>query len=104
VEAGAAVAVATDLNPGTSPVSSMPEAMAMACTLYGLTPLEALTASTLNAAAALGLDPAVGSLEPGKRADVVLLDVDDVREVPYRPGRNPVAATYVAGEQVAGRP
>jgi imidazolonepropionase len=104
VEAGAAVAVATDLNPGTSPVSSMPEAMAMACTLYGLTPLEALTAATLNAAAALGLDLVVGSLEPGKRADVALLDVDDVREVPYRPGRNPVMATFVAGEPVAGPP
>jgi imidazolonepropionase len=103
VEAGAAVALATDLNPGTSPVSSMPETIAMACTLYGLTPLEALTAATLNAATALGLDRTIGSLEPGKRADVALLDVGDVREVPYRPGRNPVVATFVAGEPVVRR-
>ena len=102
--AGAAIALGTDLNPGTSPVSSMPEAIAIACAAYGLAPLEALTASTRNAAWVLGLDDAHGVLAPGFRADVLLLDVPSFAHVPYRPGRNPVAAAIVGGELVAGDP
>ncbi|MFN2543015.1 MAG: imidazolonepropionase [Actinomycetota bacterium] len=102
LEAGAAVAVATDFNPGTSPVLSMPEAIAMACTMYGIPPLAALGATTANAAAVLGLSGELGSLAPGKRADFVVLDVDDPSEVPYRPGHNPVRATIVGGRVVAG--
>jgi imidazolonepropionase len=97
VETGAAVALASDFNPGTSPVMSMPEVMAMACTLYGLSPSEALTAATANAAWVLGLSDRLGTLEPGKRADFVVLDGDDLAMVPYRPGHNPVTATYVGG-------
>ncbi|MGH2680111.1 MAG: imidazolonepropionase [Actinomycetota bacterium] len=96
--AGAALAIGTDLNPGTSPVCSMPETIAMACSLYGMTPLEALTAATANPAWVLGLDDRLGTLEPGKRADLVLLDGPTFAHVPYRPGHDPVVATVVAGE------
>jgi imidazolonepropionase len=101
--AGAAVAIATDLNPGTSPVLSMPEAIATACSLYGLAPLEALAAATVNASAALGLAPERGTLSPGRPADLVVLDGDAFRLVPYRPGHNPVVRTFVDGERVGGR-
>jgi imidazolonepropionase len=96
-EAGAAMAVATDCNPGTSPVLSMPEAVATACSLYRLQPLEALVASTLNPAWVLGLNERLGSLEPGKRADLIVLDAEDFRMVPYRPGHNPVVRTIIGG-------
>ena len=102
-DAGAAIALATDLNPGTSPVSSIPEAIAIGCTAYGLTPLEALTAATLNGGWVLGLEPPRGVLEPRAPADLLLLDVPSFAHVPYRPGRNPVTATFVGGELVAGR-
>jgi imidazolonepropionase len=97
-DAGAALAIATDLNPGTSPISSMPEVIAFACSLYGMTPLEALTAATANPAWVLGLDPELGTLEPGKRADLVLLDGPSFAHVPYRPGHDPATATVIGGE------
>ena len=100
-EAGAAIAIATDFNPGTSPVSSMPEAIAFACTSYGLTPLEALTAATANPAFVLGMSDRSGTLEVGKRADVLLLDEPRFAQVPYRPGHDPVVATIVGGELLA---
>ncbi|HKN80349.1 MAG TPA: imidazolonepropionase [Actinomycetota bacterium] len=103
LDAGAAVAIATDFNPGTSPVLSMPEAIATACSLYGLQPLEALAAATVNASAALGLAPQRGTLAPGRPADLVVLDGDAFRMVPYRPGHNPVVRTFVDGERVGGR-
>ena len=101
--AGAAVAIATDFNPGTSPVCSMPEAIAMACSVYGMGPLEALTAATANPAWVLGLGDASGTLEPGKRADFILLEEAGFADVPYRPGHDPIVATFVAGRLVAGR-
>src|ERR687892_1274227 len=97
---GAALALATDCNPGTSPVASMPEAVALGCAMYGLAPLEALVAATANAAWVLGLHDRIGSLEPGKRADFVVLDTDEFRRVPYRPGHNPVVAAFLGGEPV----
>lgn len=103
IDAGGIVAIATDLNPGTSPVVSMPETIAMACTLYGLTPHEALTAATLNAAAALGMAGETGSLEVGKRADLLVLDAPSFRRVPYRPGHAPVIRTVATGRTIAGR-
>ena len=103
LDAGAAVAIATDFNPGTSPVLSMPEAIATACSLYGLRPLEALATATVNASAALGLAPERGTLSPGRPADLVVLDGDAFRLVPYRPGHNPVVRTFVDGERVGGR-
>ena len=99
LEAGAAVSIASDLNPGTSPVLSMPEVIAMACAIYRLSPQEALVAATANAACALGVGERVGTLEVGKRADIVLLEAGPV-EVPYRPGHNPVRATVAGGTRV----
>jgi imidazolonepropionase len=103
IEAGAAVAVATDFNPGTSAVSSMPEAIAFACSLYRLTPAEALTATTVNAAAVLGVADRTGSLEVGKAADVVVLEGQGVATVPYRPGHHPVIAVFAEGRRVEDR-
>lgn len=102
LEAGTALAVATDLNPGTSAVLSMPEAVALACARYRLSPATALAGATINAAWVLGLHDRLGSLEPGKRADLLVLDAPEPRMVPYRPGHNPVREVYVGGERVAG--
>ena len=100
LEAGAPLAVATDFNPGTSPVLSMPEAISLAGVQYGLAPLQALTAATANPAWVLGLHEAVGSLAPGRRADIVVLDGPRFRLVPYRPGHNPVVQVIVDGRPV----
>jgi imidazolonepropionase len=100
-DAGAALAIATDLNPGTSPVCSMPETIAMACSLYGMTPIDALTAATANPAWVLGIDDRAGTLEVGKRADLLLLDGPTFAHVPYRPGHNPVVTTVIGGEPIA---
>ncbi|MGH2654547.1 MAG: imidazolonepropionase [Actinomycetota bacterium] len=94
---GAPLALATDFNPGTSPVLSMPETVALGCATYGLSPLDALVAATANPAWVLGLHDRLGSLEPGKRADFVVLEADEFRRVPYRPGHNPVIATFLGG-------
>jgi imidazolonepropionase len=104
LDAGVAVALASDFNPGTSPVSSMPLVLAMACTMYGMSPAAAVAAATANPAWVLGLHDRLGTLEPGKRADMVVLDAADVRDVPYRPGHQPVVATYVAGRPAWIRP
>mgnify|MGYP005840763375 CR=1 FL=1 len=96
--AGAVAALATDCNPGTSPVTSMPEAIAVGCALYGLAPNEALVAATANAAEVLGLAPAHGTLSVGARADLLVLEGDGFRHVPYRPGHDPVIRTVVGGE------
>jgi imidazolonepropionase len=93
----AALLLATDLNPGTSPVLSMPEVIALACSVYRLSPLEAIVASTANAAWVLGLHEEHGWLGPGSRADFVILDAAEPRMIPYRPGHNPVVATYIGG-------
>ena len=98
--ASAAIALATDLNPGTSPTASMAHVIATAAALYRIPAGHALTAATINAAWVLGLDAEAGSLEAGKRADLVVLDAPEFAMVPYRPGHHPVAAVYVAGERV----
>jgi imidazolonepropionase len=103
VQEGAHVALATDFNPGTSPCLSMPEVIAAAAALYGLTPHAALTAATLNSAWVLGLDGDRGSLEAGKRADFVVLDGTDVAMIPYRPGHDPVVETWIGGDRVFRR-
>jgi len=101
--AGAAIALATDFNPGTSPCLSMPEVIAMAASLYRLPTLPAIAAATLNSAWVLGLHDAHGSLEVGKRADFVVLDDPEPAMVPYRPGHNPVAETWIGGERAFRR-
>ncbi len=101
--AGAALAIATDFNPGTSPICSMPETIATAAVVYGVPPLEALTATTANPAWVLGMHERLGTLEPGKRADFLLLEEPSFAQVPYRPGHNPVVATFIGGTRASGR-
>jgi imidazolonepropionase len=96
IDAGAILVLATDGNPGTSPIFSLPLIVGLAVRRYGLSTREALLAVTLNAAYVLELSHELGSIEIGKRADLVLLDSPS-EHVAYRLGRNPVAATFVAG-------
>jgi imidazolonepropionase len=98
-DAGAICVVATDANPGTSPIVSLPLIVGLAVRRYGWTARRALAAATLNAAWVLRRHGEVGSLEVGKRADVVLLD-GPLEHMPYRLGHNPVAAVIVGGEVV----
>jgi imidazolonepropionase len=99
LQAGAIVVLATDANPGTAPVVSLPLVIGLAVRLYGLSTREALASVTLNAAWTLGLHADRGSIEAGKRADLVLLDAP-AEHVAYRFGHNPVAMTFVGGEPV----
>ncbi len=100
LDRGAAVALATGFNPGTTPTVSMPMVLSLACAHMRMTPAEALTAATINAAYAAGLADKVGSLEPGKQADLVICDVPDYREIPYHFGVNPVKMVLKRGEIV----
>ncbi|MCL4793091.1 MAG: imidazolonepropionase [Bryobacteraceae bacterium] len=100
IDAGAAVALATDFNPGSSPSISMPFVLSLACTQMRMTPAEALAAATINGAHALGLAAETGSLEHGKWADLVALEASDYRELPYYFGMNPVSMTMRRGEIV----
>jgi len=102
-DAGAIAVLATDANPGTSPVVSLPLVIGLAVRRYRWTPLEALLAATLNAAWVLRRSHETGSLEVGKRADVVVLD-GPIEHVPYRFGHNPVAFAFAGGELVHVRP
>ena len=94
--AGVPIAIATDCNPGSSPLTSPLLALNMACTLFGLTPLEALLGMTRNAARALGLDDR-GVIAAGARADLAVWDVETPAELAYRIGYNPLSERYVAG-------
>jgi imidazolonepropionase len=102
-DAGAICVLATDCNPGTSPVASMPVIVGLAVRRYGWSVREALAACTLNAAWVLGLNEDRGSLEVGKRADLIVLD-GPVEHIPYRFGHDPVAAVVQGGEVVWRRP
>jgi imidazolonepropionase len=95
-DAGVPIAVATDCNPGTSPMTSLLLAMNMACTLWRLTPLEALRGVTVNAARALGLSDR-GTLEAGKRADFALWDIARPADLAYAIGANPCRGVVNAG-------
>ena len=97
IEAGAAVALATDFNPGTSPTLSLPLVMALGVSQLGLRHAEAVTAVTINAAAALGLAADRGQIVPGCVADLVVAAVDDWREVAYWMGAGVVSAVWTAG-------
>jgi len=98
---GVPIAVATDLNPGSSPVHSLLAVMNMACVLFGLTPLEALRGVTVNAARALGLNDR-GMIAPGMKADLVLWDVARPGDLAYPLGANPCAAVIKSGRVVRG--
>jgi imidazolonepropionase len=99
IDTGAAVAVGTDLNPGSSPLFSTSEALALSVRLNGLTAQEALVAGTVNAACALGLKDA-GRLEVGCRADLLVLHGSDWRELVYTLGTNPVKDVWIGGKRV----
>jgi imidazolonepropionase len=102
-DAGAICVLATDFNPGTSPVASMPVIVGLAVRRYGWSVREALLAATLNAAYVLDWADERGSLDPGKRADVLVLD-GPAEHVPYRFGHDPVAVVIAAGEVAWVRP
>lgn len=103
IDAGVPVAISTDCNPGSSPTTSMPLVMNLACITMRLTPAEALTAATFNAACAIKHEHLVGSLEVGKQADIVMWNVKDYRELQYLFGVNHVKAVWKKGVQVVGR-
>lgn len=97
IEAGVPVAIATDCNPGSSNTESMPMIFVLAVYELGLTIEEALTACTLNAACCLDLGSTTGSIEPGKQADLVLLEAPNLLHLAYHYGVNPVAAVFKKG-------
>ena len=97
IEAGIAVALATDFNPGSSPTLSMPMALSLACTHLKMSPAEAISAATINGAWALGLADRKGSVEPGKDADLSVFDAGDYREITYWFGVNRCVMTLVNG-------
>lgn len=97
IEAGAIVALATDYNPGTSPTVSMPMILSLACSQLRMTPAEAITAATINAAYALRREKQIGSLEVGKLADLAIFEVADYREIPYYFGMNTCWMTIKRG-------
>jgi len=101
INAGVAVALATDYNPGTSPTVSMPMAMSLACTHMKMSPAESIAAATINGAWALGLADRKGSVEPGKDADLTVFDVRDYREIPYWFGVNRCVQTIIGGVALA---
>ncbi|MCI5044226.1 MAG: imidazolonepropionase [Aquisalinus sp.] len=99
-DAGVPVAIASDCNPGSSPVTSPLLMLNMACTLFGLTPEEALTGMTRNAARALGLDDKVGTLVKGKAADIALWDISHPAELSYWVGHNPLTGLLKDGHEI----
>ena len=100
IDSGSAVAIATDCNPGSSPTESMPMILALACLGMGMEVAEAITAATLNAAAAIGRAHELGSIEVGKRADLVILNAPSYRYVVYHYGINPVRHVIKGGRLV----
>jgi imidazolonepropionase len=103
IEAGLAVVLATDFNPGSSPTTSMGLVLSLASTQMRMTPAEAILATTVNAAYSLGRGNQLGTLEAGKQADFVIHDCQDYREIAYFAGIESAAAVYIAGELVFER-
>jgi len=102
IQAGLAVVVATDFNPGSSPTPSMPMILSLACTQMKMSPAEAITAATINAAYGLNRGDRIGSLERGKLATFSVFDCEDYRELAYWFGLPQTHSVYVKGEGVAG--
>lgn len=100
IDAGVAIALATDFNPGSSPTASMPFVLSLACTQMKISPAEALAACTINAAYALRLEQTKGSIEPGKDADIAILNVRDYREIPYWTAANRCELIIAGGAAV----
>ncbi|MFQ5494452.1 MAG: amidohydrolase family protein, partial [Phycisphaerae bacterium] len=101
LEADLPVALATDYNPGSAMVESLPLVMAIACTQMGMTPTEAVVAATANAAAAINRHDRLGAIRVGMQADLVILDVPNHQRFLYEPGRNCVRTVIKKGESVA---
>jgi imidazolonepropionase len=101
-QAGVPMAVASDCNPGTSPLVSLLLAMHLACTRFGLTVAEALAGATEHAARALGLEGEAGTLAPGARADLVVWDAEQAAQIIYWLGADPVHAVLKRGQVVTG--
>lgn len=102
IDKGVPVAISTDCNPGSSPTTSMPLVMNLACISMQLTPAEALTAATYNAACAINMQDQVGSLEVGKQGDIVLWDVENYQKLQYLFGVNHAKKVWKKGIQVVG--
>ncbi|HVP36368.1 MAG TPA: imidazolonepropionase [Terriglobales bacterium] len=100
IEMGVPVALATDFNPGSSFTEAMPIILSLACQHMKLTPAEAITAATINSAYAIDQGNSIGSLEPGKKADIVLWDVRNYKEIPYHYGVNLVHSVIKNGEVI----
>lgn len=100
IDAGVAVALSTDCNPGSSPTVSMPLIMNLGCLKMGMTPAEVLTAATINAAHAIRRGDQIGSIEPGKQADITIFDVPDFMTLQYRYGVNHVHTVLKKGRVV----
>jgi imidazolonepropionase len=98
IDAGVAVALATDFNPGTSPTPNLPLILTLGVSQLHLSASEALIAATVNGAAALGLSDSVGQLAPGFSADLALFEIGDVRELPYWYGDRRCLGTWVRGK------
>ena len=103
IEAGLAVVIATDFNPGSSPSPSMPMMLSLACTQMKMRPAEAITASTINAACSLNRGDEIGSLEPGKLANFSIFDCEDYREIAYWFGFPQIHSVYVRGRPLLSR-
>jgi imidazolonepropionase len=102
IEAGLAVVLATDFNPGSSPTPSMPMILSLACTQMKMSPAEATTAATINAAYSLSRGSKIGSLERGKLANFSIFDCEDYREIAYWFGIPRTHSVYLRGKRVAG--
>lgn len=100
IEAGLAVVLATDFNPGSSPTPSMPMILSLAATQMKMSPAEAVTAATTNAAYSLNRGERIGSLEAGKQADFAIFDCTDYREIVYYFGLSLTSAVYIGGKRV----
>jgi len=100
IDAGCAIALSTDFNPGSAPCPSLPNAMAIACRYQKLLPAEALIASTINAAHAVGLGEKAGSIALGKQADLLVLDTTDYRQLAFEFGGNLVQQVIKNGKNV----
>ena len=100
IEAGLAIVLASDFNPGSSPTPSMPMVLSLACTQMKMSPAEAITAATVNAAYSLGRGDKIGSLEPGKLANLAVFDCEDYRELAYWFGISQTHSVCVRGEAV----
>jgi imidazolonepropionase len=104
IERGVAVALATDLNPGSSMTESLPLMITMGCTMFRMTPKEVIQATTIHAAKSMGRESDIGSLEVGKQADIAILDIPNYRYLPYHFGVDHVETVIKKGKVVYQKP